>query len=36
MSEEPIDITEWRNKTKVRELLIKNNAEDLIPILLED
>lgn len=36
MSEEPIDITEWRNKAKVRELLIKNNAEDLIPILLED
>ncbi len=36
MSEEPIDITEWRNKTKVRELLIENNAEDLIPILLED
>ena len=36
MSEEPIDITEWRNKTKVRKLLIENNAEDLIPILLED
>jgi len=36
MSADVVDITAWRNRIKVRKLLLEHEADDLIPMILGD